>query len=139
MYHYCGYFCLLKICHKTRQQQIKTTSCLDSSHILTASPLHGPYHRRVKFDHLDKAFIILKLDPSVLAGDSAGTEEEVGGDNGKREIAGRLEASPIFRRVDLIVSPPDQYPFALVSWTGSKVHVATSSISPDFVIVRYTI
>lgn len=24
-------------------------------------------------------------------------------------------------RVDFIVSPPEQYPFALVSWTGSKV------------------
>lgn len=29
----------------------------------------------------------------------------------------------IIRRVDLIVSPPQQYPFAIVSWTGSKVHV----------------
>ena len=28
----------------------------------------------------------------------------------------------MIRRVDLIVTPPEQYPFAVVSWTGSKVH-----------------
>lgn len=98
--------------------------------------------RRVKFDHLDKAFTILKLDASMLAGGSAGTGEEVvGGEGGERESAGRSGGSPVFRRVDLIVSPSDQYPFALVSWTGSKVHVATLSISPNpySVIVRCTI
>ena len=31
------------------------------------------------------------------------------------------QTTTITRRVDLIVSPPEQYPFALVSWTGSKV------------------
>lgn len=29
----------------------------------------------------------------------------------------------IIRRVDLIVTPPEQYPFALLSWTGSKVPI----------------
>ena len=55
--------------------------------------------RRVQFDHLDKAFCIMKL--TVDEGD------------GKETV--------IIRRVDLIVTPPEQYPFSLVSWTGSKV------------------
>ena len=52
--------------------------------------------RRVQFDHLDKAFCIMKLTRSD-------------------------DKTPLVRRVDLIVSPPEQYPFSLVSWTGSKV------------------
>ena len=55
--------------------------------------------RRVQFDHLDKAFCIMKL-----------TVDE-----------GDRKETVIIRRVDLIVTPPEQYPFSLVSWTGSKV------------------
>jgi len=65
----------------------------------------------VKFDHLDKAFCILKLDATGLG--HSDKEEE-----GKREIT---TAAPLIRRVDFIVCQPEQYPFALVSWTGSKV------------------
>ena len=47
-------------------------------------------------------------------------EEEEGEEEGQQ---GKEEARKqnMIRRVDFIVSPPDQYPFALVSWTGSKV------------------
>ena len=56
----------------------------------------------MKFDHLDKAFCILKLKQKT--------------DYQRKEIVDMI------RRVDLIVTPPEQYPFAVVSWTGSKVH-----------------
>ena len=56
----------------------------------------------MKFDHLDKAFCILKLKQKT--------------DYQRKEIG------DVIRRVDLIVTPPKQYPFAVVSWTGSKVH-----------------
>ena len=61
--------------------------------------------RRVKFDHLDKAFCILKLD-------TLKKQEDEGQGSGN-----------IIRRIDLIVAPSEQYPYALVSWTGSKVHL----------------
>ena len=56
----------------------------------------------MKFDHLDKAFCILKLKQKT--------------DYQRKEIGDMIH------RVDLIVTPPKQYPFAVVSWTGSKVH-----------------
>ena len=59
------------------------------------------------FDSLDKAFCVLKLDSPEFAS--------------KSEVADDVQTTDLIRRVDLIVSPPDQYPFALVSWTGSKV------------------
>ena len=82
--------------------------------VLYVTIFHCPLFsiRRVKFDRLDKAFCILKLDTTGL-GHSDKEEEE-----GKREIT---TAAPLIRRVDLIVCQPEQYPFALVSWTGSKV------------------
>ena len=73
------------------------------------SSLH--YIRRVKFDHLDKAFCIMKF---AAVGLEHGSEETREGQAGETP-------APLIRRVDLIVSPPEQYPFALVSWTGSKV------------------
>ena len=63
-----------------------------------------PSLRSGAFDSLDKAFCVLKLDSS----ESQVTESDD-------------QRTDLIRRVDLIVSPPDQYPFALVSWTGSKV------------------
>ena len=55
----------------------------------------------MKFDHLDKAFCVMKLSA---------------------EQCGCTEKWPqqVFR-VDLIVAPPKQYACALLSWTGSKV------------------
>ena len=64
----------------------------------------------MKFDLLDKAFCILEL-----ASEAPEKQKEM-------EEKGVSKKQTIIRRVDLIVSPPDQYPFALVSWTGSKVH-----------------
>ena len=60
------------------------------------------------FDSLDKAFCVLKLDGATV--------------DSKTEVA--EESCPraeLIRRVDLIIAHHDQYPFALVSWTGSKV------------------
>lgn len=65
--------------------------------------------RKVVFDHLDKAFCILKLD----------TEEADKSKEPREDQEGREQF--IIRRMDLIVAPPHQYPFAIVSWTGSKV------------------
>jgi len=58
-------------------------------------------YRKVKFDHLDKAFCVMKLSA---------------------EQCGCTEKWPqqVFR-IDLIVAPPKQYACALLSWTGSKV------------------
>ena len=60
------------------------------------------------FDSLDKAFCVLKLDNPEFASSESKKVDDV-------------QTTDLIRRVDLIVSPPDQYPFALVSWTGSKV------------------
>lgn len=68
------------------------------------------FFRSGAFDSLDKAFCILRLDSTGLDPKSSESES----DNLTIPI-------DLIRRVDLIVSPPDQYPFALVSWTGSKV------------------
>ena len=57
--------------------------------------------RKVKFDHLDKAFCMMKLSAS-----QCGCVEQW--------------HQQVFR-VDLIVTPPRQYACALLSWTGSKV------------------
>lgn len=65
-------------------------------------------HRSGAFDSLDKAFCVLKLDTDSSDFKLKAAEEE-------------CESGYLIRRVDLIVSPPDQYPFAMVSWTGSKV------------------
>ena len=70
------------------------------------------FFRSGAFDSLDKAFCILKLDSTGLGQKSSESDSE--SDNPTTPI-------DLIRRVDLIVSPPDQYPFALVSWTGSKV------------------
>ena len=72
------------------------------------------------FDHLDKAFCILKLPTGATKPGQRCEERGDGGSDPGREAGGESEPAMI-RRVDLIVSPPDQYPFALVSWTGSKV------------------
>lgn len=44
----------------------------------------------------------------------------------------------LIRRVDLIISPPDQYPFALVSWTGSKVSFVGIIISEVYNVTYST-
>ncbi len=85
----------------------------------------------MKFDHLDKAFCILKLDPFGLMDDDKeeGEEEERwegGGADKDQAVEKRAEARsqkqpPLIKRVDFIVAPAQQYPYALVSWTGSKV------------------
>ena len=58
-------------------------------------------YRKVKFDHFDKAFCVMKFTG---------------------EHCNSLTQSPqkLFR-VDLIVVPAKQYHCALLSWTGSKV------------------
>ena len=80
-------------------------------------------YRRLVFDHLDKAFCILKLDSGGVVGgeESTGCHDERGEPTPEGDPEQAKKESTIIRRVDLIVSPPDQYPFALVSWTGSKV------------------
>ena len=74
------------------------------------------------FDHLDKAFCVLKLDNggAVSSEEDTGSRErgELTSEEGPDQAKGD---SKMIRRVDLIVAPSDQYPFALVSWTGSKV------------------
>lgn len=55
---------------------------------------------------------MLKLDRSKMWSDSDGDKNLI-----------LPESVDLIRRVDLIVAPPDQYPFALVSWTGSKVGI----------------
>ena len=58
-------------------------------------------YRKVKFDHFDKAFCVMKLTG---------------------EHCNSLTQSPqVLFRVDLIVVPAKQYYCALLSWTGSKV------------------
>lgn len=79
------------------------------------------FYRRAKFDYLDKAFCILSLNDSDQQG------EEVHSNNDDKDVIGPSEGgdekstSRLIKRVDFIVSPPEQYAFALVSWTGSKV------------------
>ena len=73
--------------------------------------------RRVVFDNLDKAFCILRLDSAELYPTNPDSDDELS-----------LPAD-LIRRVDLIVSPPEEYPFALVSWTGSKVSGHGHSLS----------
>ncbi len=70
------------------------------------------FHRRVKFDNLNKAFCILRLPRSS---DTTSTTTTATNDEEHEE------PSCLVKRVDFVVSPPEQYPFALVSWTGSKV------------------
>ena len=85
--------------------------------------------RRVKFDHLDKAFLIMNLEsPGPLPSSPAdnirceAAEDQSDGQLEKTGAEGDTrQPTTITRRVDLIVVPPEQYPFALVSWTGSKV------------------
>ncbi len=62
-------------------------------------------YRKVKFDYLDKAFCILQMKDALHS--SSDSDDHT--------------MTDCIRRVDLIVSPPEQYPYALVSWTGSKV------------------
>ena len=56
---------------------------------------------------------MLKLDRSKTRSDSDGDKNLI-----------LPESVDLIRWVDLIVTPPDLYPFALVSWTGSKVGIA---------------
>lgn len=72
------------------------------------------FTRSGAFDSLDKAFCILRLDSTGLDSKSS--------DSGLDNLT---VPTDLIRRVDLIISPPDQYPFALVSWTGSKVTFIT--------------
>lgn len=75
-----------------------TLSRVNETHESSAQPTYtseGQQIKRVQFDHLDKAFCIMKL-------------------------TGSYDKTPLIRRVDLIVTPPGQFPFSLVSWTGSK-------------------
>ena len=105
-------------------------------HTLIAITPYYALYRRVKYDRLDKAFLIMKLEgPSPLPQSPAGgIEREAEGSRGGLEKMGAEEHAPqpstITRRVDLIVSPPEQYPFALVSWTGSKVPSIAVARSP---------
>ena len=80
-------------------------------------------NRRVKFDYLDKAFCILKLQPNQQAQKEVKSQESLKIEKEQQELHfhTRKGHECLIRRVDLIVSPPEQYPFALVSWTGSKV------------------
>jgi len=65
--------------------------------------------RKVKFDHLDKAFCVMKL-----------SAEQCGCKN--------KWPQKVFR-VDLIVAPPKQYACALLSWTGSKVSLTSTFLT----------
>ena len=76
------------------------------------------FFRSGVFDSLDKAFCILRLDSTGLDPESSKSKS----DNPTMPM-------DLIRRVDLIISPPDQYPFALVSWTGSKVILSWTSRS----------
>jgi hypothetical protein len=88
------------------------------------------FFRRGAFDSLDKAFCILKLDSTGLGPVSSESEPD-----------SPTTPKDLIRRVDLIVSPPDQYPFALVSWTGSKVTFCKDLhvYMPDVYLRRYKI
>ena len=107
-------------------------------------------NRRVVFDHLDKAFCILKLDISERQcgqqqggererRDKIGTEQTSDGEAGTEGWEESSSTSCVIRRVDFIVSPPDQYPFALVSWTGSKVYTHITSVQSELHSVNLTL
>ncbi|CAH3163290.1 unnamed protein product [Porites evermanni] len=53
-------------------------------------------------DNLDHCFYMFQLTTTALASSDKG--------RGGRAV----------RRVDLIVTPPNQFPFSLLGWTGSK-------------------
>lgn len=106
-----------------------TAGNIQHDHINTSRHTFTPAgkQRRVVFDHLDKAFCILKLDTlsKECTGDcerevNAEQAPETDPETGREGRQDSSSNSTMIRRVDLIVSPPDQYPFALVSWTGSK-------------------
>ena len=109
-------------------------------------------NRRVGFDHLDKAFCILKLDISERQcgqqqggdrergrRDVIGTEQTSDGEAGTERWGEGSSTSSVIRRVDFIVSPPDQYPFALVSWTGSKVYTHITSVPSELHSINLTL
>ena len=109
-------------------------------------------NRRVGFDHLDKAFCILKLDISERQcgqqqggdrergrRDEIGTEQTSDGEAGTEGWGEGSSTSSVIRRVDFIVSPPDQYPFALVSWTGSKVYTHITSVPSELHSINLTL
>ena len=73
-------------------------------------------------DNLDHCFCMFQLTTTALAssdGDSPTGSTRNGGsctDDFQEGRGGRA-----VRRVDLIVTPPNQLPFSLLGWTGSKV------------------
>lgn len=86
----------------------------DHSNTATHNYTQGGKKRRVKFDHLDKALCILQLKASLQ------TQIKGSAHHQKKATLSSSDDGPLIKRVDLIVAPPHQYPFALVSWTGSK-------------------
>ena len=73
-------------------------------------------------DNLDHCFCMFQLTTMTLASsesDSPMSSTRNGGsctDDFQEGRGGRT-----VRRVDLIVTPPNQFPFSLLGWTGSKV------------------
>ena len=73
-------------------------------------------------DNLDHCFCMFQLTTTTLAlleSDSpTGSTRNAGPctDDFQQGRGGRT-----VRRVDLIVTPPNQFPFSLLGWTGSKV------------------
>ena len=63
-------------------------------------------------DNLDHCFCMFQVPTTKISTEKdlpMSTTEKTGGRGGA------------VRRVDLIVTPPRQFPFALLGWTGSKV------------------
>ena len=75
-------------------------------------------HRKVKFDHFDKAFCVMKL-----TGEHCST---------------LAQSTQRLFRVDLIVVPVKQYYCALLSWTGSKVRQPVPVPATNITVTFYS-
>lgn len=66
---------------------------------------------------MGKSFENEKVEHSCMQ--TTGEADETGTSTGSSSSE---QMAAVVRRVDLIVAPHKQFPFALLGWTGSKVH-----------------
>ena len=73
-------------------------------------------------DSLDHCFCMFQVE--TLTNETVETIQsspETGMTKSKIDTCTGARGGSAVRRVDLIVTPPKQFPFALLGWTGSKV------------------
>ena len=75
-------------------------------------------------DNLDHCFCMFQATKTMMA---TASENELSMSTTKMTDSCTGERGGAVRRVDLIVTPPNQFPFAVLGWTGSKVHVHTDT------------